>query len=114
MTEAMPFLQKTILLSYDPRPFGGEIFFWSRPGSRSLSPAGEIPAGAPKNLLVCERGDFFLVAPGESKSIPDRGNPRWSTKQKRKKPCNLNGYKVFCILWGSAQCSILQHVLGAI
>ena len=23
MTEAMPFLQKTILLSYDPRPFGG-------------------------------------------------------------------------------------------
>ena len=22
MTEAMPFLQKTILLSYDPRPFG--------------------------------------------------------------------------------------------
>ena len=26
MTEAMPFLQKTILLSYDPRPFGGVIF----------------------------------------------------------------------------------------
>ena len=26
MTEAMPFLQKTILLSYDPRPFGGELF----------------------------------------------------------------------------------------
>lgn len=23
MTEAMPFLQKTILLSYDPRPFAG-------------------------------------------------------------------------------------------
>lgn len=28
MTEAMPFLQKTILLSYDPRPFGGGRFFW--------------------------------------------------------------------------------------
>ena len=27
MTEAMPFLQKTILLSYDPRPFGTGIFF---------------------------------------------------------------------------------------
>ena len=27
MTEAMPFLQKTILLSYDPRPFGGGRFF---------------------------------------------------------------------------------------
>jgi len=28
MTEAMPFLQKTILLSYDPRPFaaGADIF----------------------------------------------------------------------------------------
>ena len=26
MTEAMPFLQKAILLSYDPRPFPGEIF----------------------------------------------------------------------------------------
>ena len=23
MTKAMPFLQKVILLSYDPRPFGG-------------------------------------------------------------------------------------------
>ena len=27
MTEAMPFLQKTILLSYDPRSFGGEPVF---------------------------------------------------------------------------------------
>ena len=26
MTEAMPFLQKAILLSYDPRPFGVGIF----------------------------------------------------------------------------------------
>ena len=26
------------------------------------------------------RGDFFLAAPGESKFIPGRGNPRWSTK----------------------------------
>ena len=26
MTEAMPFLQKTILLSYDPRPFGAGSF----------------------------------------------------------------------------------------
>ena len=26
MTEAMPFLQKAILLSYDPRPFCGGIF----------------------------------------------------------------------------------------
>ena len=26
MTEAMPFLQKTILLSYDPRPFAAGVF----------------------------------------------------------------------------------------
>ena len=26
MTEAMPFLQKVILLSYDPRPFGMDAF----------------------------------------------------------------------------------------
>ena len=26
MTEAMPFLQKAILLSYDPRPFGRDFF----------------------------------------------------------------------------------------
>jgi hypothetical protein len=26
MTEAMPFLQKAILLSYDPRPFGAGFF----------------------------------------------------------------------------------------
>ena len=29
MTEAMPFLQKTILLSYDPRPFDGGFIFYS-------------------------------------------------------------------------------------
>ena len=27
MTEAMPFLQKTILLSYDPRPFAEVLLF---------------------------------------------------------------------------------------
>ena len=27
MTEAMPFLQKAILLSYAPRPFGRGVFF---------------------------------------------------------------------------------------
>ena len=88
-------------------------FFWSLPGSRSLSPIGEIPAGAPKRIsrlsagdsffgrargvevypqqgksplehqkesLAFRRGILFSVAPGESKFIPSRGNPRWSTK----------------------------------
>ena len=27
MTEAMPFLRKAILLSYDPRPFAGGFLF---------------------------------------------------------------------------------------
>ena len=31
MTEAMPFLQKAILLSYDPRPLPGDIY-WRRIG----------------------------------------------------------------------------------
>ena len=29
MTEAMPFLQKAILLSYDPRPLCGSFLFYS-------------------------------------------------------------------------------------
>lgn len=29
MTEAMPFLQKTILLSYDPRPLAREFYFFT-------------------------------------------------------------------------------------
>ena len=28
MTKAMPFLQKVILLSYDPRPLAGGASFW--------------------------------------------------------------------------------------
>ena len=36
MTEAMPFLQKTILLSYDPRPFG-KGFFISLEGCNKMS-----------------------------------------------------------------------------
>ena len=31
MTEAMPFLQKVILLSYDPRPFGWGYFSKATP-----------------------------------------------------------------------------------
>ena len=32
MTEAMPFLQKTILLSYDPRPFCNGLFSENQAG----------------------------------------------------------------------------------
>ena len=32
MTEAMPFLQKTILLSYDPRSFCRGLGFFAFPG----------------------------------------------------------------------------------
>ena len=34
MTEAMPFLQKAILLSYDPRPFDAGLF--AVPGNQPL------------------------------------------------------------------------------
>lgn len=39
MTKAMPFLQKAILLSYDPRPFGSGGFS-SFSFYEKLSPAG--------------------------------------------------------------------------
>ena len=38
MTEAMPFLQKAILLSYDPRPLRAALFhqiLWVQYGQRS-------------------------------------------------------------------------------
>ena len=37
MTEAMLFLQKTILLSYDPRPFGAGLFLLSKAVNLKLS-----------------------------------------------------------------------------
>ena len=46
------------------------VFFWLLPGSRSLSPIGEIPAGAPKNLLAFWRGDFFWSLPGSRSLSP--------------------------------------------
>ena len=57
MTEAMPFLQKTILLSYDPRPSGGGALFqfqvdffrrkraYCTPSSAPVHPINAIAAG---------------------------------------------------------------------
>ena len=46
MTEAMPFLQKTILLSYDPRPFTAGLFssLFYRFSSVSLRRLPALPA----------------------------------------------------------------------
>ena len=41
---------------------------------------GSNPRWSTKKSPRLLAGRFFLVAPGESKSIPGRGNPRWSTK----------------------------------
>ena len=41
MTEAMPFLQKTILLSYDPRSLPGAFFLHWQPKTTSGSAGGE-------------------------------------------------------------------------
>ena len=44
MTEAMLFLQKTILLSYDPRPFGrGHIGYLSYSGESGVTTG--VPSG---------------------------------------------------------------------
>ena len=77
MTEAMPFLQKAILLSYAPRPFGG--------------------------------GYFFPVAPGESKFIPVRGNPRWSTKIEK----TSNPLRLLVFLYLSMLCGAFGKLFGA-
>ena len=37
MTEAMPFLQKAILLSYDPRPFSRGVVLYERDCIRTRS-----------------------------------------------------------------------------
>ena len=45
MTEAMPFLQKTILLSYDPRPFSE---------GRFLCTAAAKPCGGEWDMIRCQ------------------------------------------------------------
>ena len=76
MTKAMPFLQKAILLSYDPRRFGGEIFSGRSRGVEVYPRQGKSPLEHQKESLAFRRGILFSVAPGESKFIPVRGNPR--------------------------------------
>ena len=81
MTKAMPFLQKAILLSYDPRRFWRGNFFPAAPGESKFIPDSGNPRWSTKKSPRLLAGRFFLAAPGESKFIPDRGNPRWSTKK---------------------------------
>lgn len=58
MTKAMPFLQKAILLSYDPRRIWRGDFFLAAPGSRSSSPAKHPPP-------------FHTVPPGNAAAAID-------------------------------------------
>ena len=125
-----------------PRLLAGDIFFRSLPGSRSLSPSGEIPAGAPKRIpclsardsffgrsrgvevyprqgksplyhqkesLAFRRGILFSVAPGESKFIPVRGNPRWSTKIEK----TSNPLRLLVFLYLSMLCGAFGKLFGA-
>ena len=48
MTEAMPFLQKTILLSYDPRPFPAKPFFLRAHGLKNAIRARFLLSGRRK------------------------------------------------------------------
>ena len=43
MTEAMPFLQKTILLSYDPRPFAPGALSRYNSAAKTERPAARPP-----------------------------------------------------------------------
>ena len=48
MTEAMPFLQKAILLSYDPRPFGGVLFL--RKSGKSQAQPSSLRAASIRSI----------------------------------------------------------------
>ena len=52
MTEAMPFLQKTILLSYDPRPFGAGLFCAHLQLAAYTSSMMAISAASPRRTPV--------------------------------------------------------------
>ena len=61
MTEAMPFLQKTILLSYDPRPFGqGDFLICSLKPIPALHELSQV-----LHKLVVQ-GKIVLLAAGDA------------------------------------------------
>lgn len=64
MTEAMPFLRKLILLSYDPRPFQGGIFAAQKAGFRQG--AGPYSSAQPPARSTA----FFHPARRRSRSSP--------------------------------------------
>ena len=54
MTKAMPFLQKAILLSYDPRRFGVSFLFMN---GVCRSKVGLVnPGGMVYNIMYCQNG----------------------------------------------------------
>ena len=56
MTEAMPFLQKAILLSYDPRPFVRGRFRMRESGgeaNRALRASGDLERGKARAFNGC-------------------------------------------------------------
>ena len=55
MTKAMPFLQKAILLSYDPRRFGAGLFYASRIKTDSRIQVDQAVAFAMKIVKVMSR-----------------------------------------------------------
>ena len=61
MTEAMPFLQKAILLSYAPRPFGGEIFSGRSRGVEVYPRQGKSPLEHQKISSPFGGGYFFWL-----------------------------------------------------
>ena len=59
---------------------GGNIFSGCSRGVEVYPRQGKSPLEHQKISSPFGGGYFFPVAPGESKFIPVRGNPRWSTK----------------------------------
>lgn len=92
MTEAMPFLQKAILLSYDPRPFGvGHFFALLRAGGAARSRAGLCgKENLYTNSIIITIGIFFARVAGNARArapCPKAYGPPlpagWARRQRR-------------------------------
>jgi len=92
-----------------PRLLGGEIFSGRSRGVEVYPRQGKSPLEHQKISIAFWRGNIFLAAPGESKFIPDRGNPRWSTKIEK----TSNPLRLLVFLYLSMLCGAFGKLFGA-
>ena len=99
-----------------PRLLAGEYFFWLLPGSRSLSPLGEIPAGAPKKSPRLFGGEIFFWSRPGSRSLSPAGEIPAGAPSKNAKNLVISTVTRFFVFCGVAHnapfCSTFWGQLG--